>query len=120
MLKMPGKSYTGPLPPLTSAQISLRDELRRDVETLAGQIGQRNIWNHQNLTATADFLETSLAEAGAEKEVLEANLASGEARDREEIMRLPARHQELTAAIARREDRWARWAEAIEEQESSS
>ncbi len=61
---MPGKSYTGPLPPLTSAQISLRDELRRDVETLAGQIGQRNIWNHQNLTAAADFLETSLAEAG--------------------------------------------------------
>jgi hypothetical protein len=64
MLKMPGKSYTGPLPPLTSAQISLRDELRRDVETLAGQIGQRNIWNHKNLTAAADFLETSLAEAG--------------------------------------------------------
>jgi len=64
MIKMPGKTYIGPLPPLTSAQISLRDELLRDVETLAGQIGQRNIWNHQNLTATADFLETSLAEAG--------------------------------------------------------
>ena len=64
MLKMPGKSYTGPLPPLTSAQASLRDELLRDVETLASQIGQRNIWNHQKLTAAADFLETSLAEAG--------------------------------------------------------
>jgi len=64
MLKMPGKSYTGRLPPLTSAQASLREELRRDVEKLAGQIGERNIWHYQNLTAAADFLEASLAEAG--------------------------------------------------------
>jgi len=42
----------------------LRDELLRDVETLAGRIGQRNIWNYRNLTAAVDFLETSLAEAG--------------------------------------------------------
>jgi Zn-dependent M28 family amino/carboxypeptidase len=64
MLKMPGKSYTGELPPLTPAQASLRTELLRDVGRLAIQIGQRNIWNHQKLTAAADFLETSLAEAG--------------------------------------------------------
>ena len=32
-------------------------------------------------------------------------------------MRLTARHQELTAALERREERWARWAEEIEEQE---
>jgi len=64
MLKMPGKSYTGKLPPLTDEQVSLRAELHRDVETLAGQIGQRNIWNYNNLTAAADFLQTSLAEAG--------------------------------------------------------
>jgi len=63
MLKMPGKSYGGELPPLTTAQASLRDELLRDVETLAGQIGQRNIWNYKNLTAAADFLETSLTKA---------------------------------------------------------
>ena len=64
MLKMPGKTYTGRLPPLTSAQLSLRGELLRDVETLAGRIGQRNIWHYRNLTAAADFLETSLADAG--------------------------------------------------------
>ena len=63
MLKMPGKTYTGRLPPLTSAQVLLRDELLRDVETLASQIGQRNIWHHHNLTAAAESLETSLAEA---------------------------------------------------------
>jgi Zn-dependent M28 family amino/carboxypeptidase len=64
MLKMPGKTYTGPLPPLTPAQLLLRDELLRDVETLAGRIGRRNIWNYRNLIAAADFLETSLADAG--------------------------------------------------------
>jgi len=63
MLKMPGKTYSGELPPLTPAQLLLRDELLRDVETLADRIGQRNIWNHHNLTAAADFLETSLADA---------------------------------------------------------
>ena len=34
MLKMPGKTYSGPLPPLTDEQLTLRDELRRDIETL--------------------------------------------------------------------------------------
>ena len=64
MIKMPGKSYTGPLPPLTDAQVSLRIELLRDVGKLAIQIGERNIWHYKNLTAAAAFLETSLAEAG--------------------------------------------------------
>jgi len=64
MLKMPGKSYTGQLPPLTDTQIALRDQLRQDVEKLAAQIGERNIWNYQNLSAAADFIESSLTEAG--------------------------------------------------------
>jgi hypothetical protein len=66
MIKMPGKSYTGPLPPLTEGQILLREELVRDVEKLAAQIGERNVWHYANLIATADFLETSLSEAGYE------------------------------------------------------
>lgn len=66
MLKMPGKTYSGQLSPLTQAQLLLRDELRRDVETLAGRIGHRNIWSYRNLIAAADFLETSLADAGYE------------------------------------------------------
>src|SRR5262245_27868225 len=32
MIRMPGKSFRGPLPPLTAEQITLRDELRRHVE----------------------------------------------------------------------------------------
>ncbi len=64
MTRMPGKSYTGQLPALTDAQRSLRDELVRDVIKLASQIAERNIWNYQSLIAAADFLETSLAQAG--------------------------------------------------------
>lgn len=64
MLKMPGKSYSGKLPPLTPEQIALRNQLKSDVETLASQIGERNIWQYDNLTAAADFIEKSLTEAG--------------------------------------------------------
>ena len=31
MIRMPGKSYQGPLPPLTEAEKTLREELRRHV-----------------------------------------------------------------------------------------
>ena len=64
MIKMPGKSYTGRLPALTDAQRLLRDELVRDVEKLAGEIGERNIWHYEKLAAAANFIETSLAEGG--------------------------------------------------------
>jgi Zn-dependent M28 family amino/carboxypeptidase len=64
MFKMPGKTYAGPLSILTDAQISLRNELAADVEKLAGQIGQKNIFNYHNLAAAADFIESSLTDAG--------------------------------------------------------
>lgn len=64
MVKMPGKSYAGEIPPLNNTQIALRNQLQRDVETLANQIGERNIWKYQNLTAAADFIETALTQAG--------------------------------------------------------
>ncbi len=64
MIKMPGKSYAGSLLPLDGSQLSLRDELARDVYTLAAEIGERNIWKYKNLTAAAEFIEKSLIEAG--------------------------------------------------------
>ena len=64
MVKMPGKSYAGPLPPLTVEQLLLHDKLVHDVEKLAGQIGSRNIWQYHNLTAAVDFIEKSLTEVG--------------------------------------------------------
>lgn len=60
-VRMPGKSYRGQMPPLTAQEIDLRDALRRDVEKLAGEIGERNVWRYRALAAAADFLEASLA-----------------------------------------------------------
>ncbi len=59
-------------------------------------------------------LEASLAAAAAEKAEIEMALAGSHALGREEIMRLTARHQELVAALERREERWTRWAEELE------
>jgi hypothetical protein len=66
MIKMPGKSYRGPLPPLTEQESAFRDALRRDVEKLAGELGERNGLRYTRLTAAADFLEGTLAAAGYE------------------------------------------------------
>jgi Zn-dependent M28 family amino/carboxypeptidase len=52
--------------PLTAQETELQDALRRDVEKLAGEIGERNVWRHRALTAAADFLDVSLAESGYE------------------------------------------------------
>ena len=59
-IRMPGKSYRGPMPPLTVQETDLRDALRRNVEKLAGEIGERNVPRYRALAAAADFLESSL------------------------------------------------------------
>jgi Zn-dependent M28 family amino/carboxypeptidase len=61
---MPGKSYAGPLPALTDQEFALRDELVKDVEKLAAEIGERNVWTYANLAAAADFIEAELTKAG--------------------------------------------------------
>ena len=64
MLKMPGKSHTGALPPLTDAERALAEALRRDVEKLGGEIGERNVANPDAYATAARFVESSLAGAG--------------------------------------------------------
>ncbi|MBI3469248.1 MAG: M28 family peptidase [Planctomycetes bacterium] len=66
MIRMPQASYSGPLPPLSEQEITLREALRRDVQKLAGEIGERHVFEYQHLAAAADFIETSLAAAGFE------------------------------------------------------
>lgn len=68
MIAMPGKSYSGTIPPLTPQEILIRDALRRDGEKLAGEIGERNFIQYQKLAATADFWETSFQAAGYQVE----------------------------------------------------
>jgi hypothetical protein len=62
-MRMPGKnvSKAGPLSPDEAA---LREELRANVQKLAGEIGERNMWHYAQLNAAADFIEDSFSRAG--------------------------------------------------------
>jgi Zn-dependent M28 family amino/carboxypeptidase len=64
MIRMPGHSHQGPLPPLTEEQRTLEQELHSHVQTLAGQIGERNVFRHDKLVMAADYIGTTLAGAG--------------------------------------------------------
>lgn len=49
---------------LTEREQALREMLRRDVEQLAGTIGERNVFQYPALLAAADFIQASLEQAG--------------------------------------------------------
>jgi Zn-dependent M28 family amino/carboxypeptidase len=66
MIRMPGESYRGALPPLTGEQRALGGELRQHVEALAGRIGERNLLQYGNLVAAGALIERSLADIGYE------------------------------------------------------
>jgi Peptidase family M28 len=62
-MRMPGKnvSVAGPLSP---DEIALSEELRANVQKLAGEIGERNMWHYPQLNAAADFIEDYFSRAG--------------------------------------------------------
>jgi Zn-dependent M28 family amino/carboxypeptidase len=64
MIKMPGKTYSGPLRPLTDEELIVRDRIQKDVEHLAAEIGERNIHQYANLCAAADFIQNAFEQAG--------------------------------------------------------
>ncbi|HEX8313332.1 MAG TPA: M28 family peptidase [Chthoniobacteraceae bacterium] len=64
MIRMPGKSFKGSLPPLTADELALRNEMRADVEAIATGIGPRSVEEYAELKAAADFIERSFASAG--------------------------------------------------------
>lgn len=66
MIRMPGQSHQGPLPPLTNEQRTLAQELHSHVQMLAGQIGERNVFHHDRLVMAADYIRATLAGAGYE------------------------------------------------------
>lgn len=61
---MPGDSFRGPLPILADSQRSVADQLRADVQALAGRIGERNMFHPEAYAAAEDFLAASLSHAG--------------------------------------------------------
>jgi len=66
MVRMPGESFRGPLPALSADEAALKDELARDVEVLAGWIGERNVFLPARLAAAAEFIKREFTEAGYE------------------------------------------------------
>ena len=63
-LRMPGRFHKGPLPPLTAAQASLAGRLRQDVEHVAGNIGERNVFTPDKLAAAELWLGSRLQKLG--------------------------------------------------------
>ena len=61
---MPGRSWTGPLPPLTDREQLIQDNLRRHVAALAGRIGERNVWRPGTMAAAAGYIRKTLEDAG--------------------------------------------------------
>ena len=64
MIRMPGRSFRGTPPALTSEELALRDELRNDVQKIAGEIGERNLEHFEQLQEAASYLERALTDAG--------------------------------------------------------
>ena len=63
-MRMPGRSFTGLLPPLTPEESTLSARLRTHVTALAETIGDRNIWRPDALEQAARYIEQSLRDAG--------------------------------------------------------
>lgn len=64
MAVMPGKSYLGPLPPLSDEEVFIQDNLKRHVSMLARKIGERNVWRSSALYAAASYIQNALKELG--------------------------------------------------------
>jgi Zn-dependent M28 family amino/carboxypeptidase len=68
MISVPGESYRGPLDPLSDEEKALAANLRRHVETLAGRIGERNVFHPGSLEASSAYVRETLAGCGLQAE----------------------------------------------------
>jgi Zn-dependent M28 family amino/carboxypeptidase len=64
MIRMPNESFQGPIPPLSADEQVLEQELRSHVFTLAGEIGERNLWHYDKLQQAAGYIRTTFQRAG--------------------------------------------------------
>ena len=62
-MRMPGKNVSK-AGSLSLDEIALREQLRANVQKLAGEIGERNMWHYAQLNAAAEFIESSFTQAG--------------------------------------------------------
>ncbi|MFL6514742.1 MAG: M28 family peptidase [Chthoniobacterales bacterium] len=63
MIRMPGQNVRRAAA-LSDDEVALRTELKADVQTLAGDIGERNLPRYPSLIAAAEYIEKSFTKAG--------------------------------------------------------
>jgi hypothetical protein len=75
MIRMPGRSATSPLAPLTAEEAEFAAGLQADLATLALEIGERHVWRPEALARAAGFIAEELAAAGwpVEQQAFEAD-----------------------------------------------
>lgn len=61
---MPGDRFRGTLPIVSAGQLSVAEQMRRDVEVLAGDLPERNAYNPKQYRQAEDYLAAELARAG--------------------------------------------------------
>jgi hypothetical protein len=71
MFRMPGTSWSGPLPPLTAEEEGVRDRLRAHIGKLATEIGPRNVYSKRQLAEAAGWIEGQLRGLGPDIAVLQ-------------------------------------------------
>ncbi len=64
MIGLPGRSYRGPLRPLTADEITLRDRLIGHVDLLAGTIAERSVFRTGSLERAGRYIEEQFAANG--------------------------------------------------------
>ncbi len=63
-INMPGRSFSGPLPPLTADETEVARRLKDHVQVLAGEIGERNCWHYEQLERAAQYVEQVFKQLG--------------------------------------------------------
>src|SRR4051812_32597730 len=61
---MPGKSFSGALPPLSPDESELSGRLAAHVRTLGGDIGERNVYHAEKLEQAAQYCEHQFRNLG--------------------------------------------------------
>lgn len=63
-IQMPGRSFDGPLPPLSAEQLEIQRRMRAHVDMLAGRIGERNYMKLRALDSAATYIKMTLDSMG--------------------------------------------------------
>ena len=64
MTSMPGRSFSGPLPPLSAEESQISENLNQHITYLAGEIGERNVIAYEPLRKTAQYIEDDFKKLG--------------------------------------------------------